>query len=352
METIVDVAAVTESVAQSFDVRDPSDVGEIRRQAAALAAAFEFDETASGRLAIVASELATNVLKHGRGGEMLLAPVRRGGAGLALLALDRGPGIVNIAASMRDGYSTGGSLGVGMGAIERQSDEVDLYSRAEHGTAMLARVFARTASAREPVAAPAERQSARLSIGALCLAKRGQQLSGDSWAWRRVDGQVQLLVVDGLGYGPQASATAAAAVAAFRTARSVLPSDILNELHRALKATRGAVAAIASIDPVAGRLRYAGVGNINGLIRSDGGRRHLMSADGTLGYQARVFRDADHAFERGASLIMHSDGMATRLSPDGYPGLLHHDPDLIAGVLYRDFKRDNDDATIAVVRLL
>ena len=81
-----------------------------------------FGEVDSGKVALVATELSTNILKHGRGGELLVGTYGEGGeSGIELLALDKGPGIADVAACLADGYSTAGTAGKGLGAVMRQS---------------------------------------------------------------------------------------------------------------------------------------------------------------------------------------------------------------------------------------
>src|SRR3954452_5934562 len=96
-------------------VRDPTDVATARRRIVGLALQLGYGETEAGRVAIVATELAQNLLRHGGGGEMLAGPDANNRAALEVLALDKGPGMADIAACMRDGFSTGGTPGNGLG---------------------------------------------------------------------------------------------------------------------------------------------------------------------------------------------------------------------------------------------
>ena len=101
------------------------------RSATALAARLRFDEAPAGKLAIVATEPATNLVKHAGGGGCCCARCCASGSrGVELLALDRGPGMRDVAACLRDGYSTAGSPGTGLGAIAAPRDAFDIYSRA------------------------------------------------------------------------------------------------------------------------------------------------------------------------------------------------------------------------------
>ena len=100
-------------------VADPGDVAEVRRAVAAMCRAAGLDKTEEGRISIVVTEAATNVVKHGRGGEVVLSPLQRGEAvGIEVLALDRGPGIPDPAA-LGGGHSTVSARGTGFDAIRR-----------------------------------------------------------------------------------------------------------------------------------------------------------------------------------------------------------------------------------------
>ncbi|QEI05143.1 SpoIIE family protein phosphatase [Pigmentiphaga aceris] len=338
------------NVGQRYAVADATQVGAVRREAQTLAQDAGFSEVTTGELAIIVNELASNLIKHGGGGELLLSRVLDDArVGIEVVAVDKGVGITDLARCMTDGYSTAGSLGVGMGAISRLAADFDIYSRPGAGTAVLARVWAtRPKAALYAPAPPAPTRSVR--AGAIALPKLGQDVSGDGWALREINGTTVVLLVDGLGYGPQAALTTATAMRFFERCTQVAPVDILNGLHVALKPTRGAVAAVAVLHPETNTLRYAGVGNIAGvMVGGDGARRHLMSYDGTLGYQLRTVRETVYDWTPGSWFAMHSDGLSPRLDPMAYPGLSQCDAVVAASVLYRDFHRTHDDATILVV---
>lgn len=107
---------------QRVRVEESSRVGEARRLATAVCRGLGFDEPLVARAAIVVTELSANLVKHAGGGELLLRSVQwPEGVGIEILSLDRGPGIRNIAECLRDGYSTAGSPGTGLGALRRLS---------------------------------------------------------------------------------------------------------------------------------------------------------------------------------------------------------------------------------------
>jgi hypothetical protein len=119
-------------------------------------------------------------------------------------------------------------------------------------------------------------------------------------------------------------------------------------MHRALSGTRGATLAVARIGAGAG-VRYTGVGNIAGVLAGGERSRGLASQNGTVGVQMRKVMTFDYEWPAGGLLVMHSDGISSRWLLDTYPGLARRHPAIVAGVLWRDFSRGRDDATIVVV---
>jgi anti-sigma regulatory factor (Ser/Thr protein kinase) len=323
-------------------VEDSSQVAAARRVAAGLARALGFDEATSGRVALAVTEAATNLLKHADRGEILLGTARSGGhAVIEILALDRGPGMANVDRCLQDGYSTAGSAGTGLGALRRVADTFDVYSR-PGGTALLVRVGP---SAQGRPAAPAA-----AVIGGVSVAVAGEEQCGDAWDQEPRAGGLAVLVVDGLGHGAGAAQAAHECVAAFRRHAGAPPAARIAALHQALRATRGAAVAVAEIDAHRRLVCFAGLGNVAGSVYAEGAVRHLVSHHGTAGHTASRIAEYTYPWPPHGVLIMHSDGVASLRDLAPYPGLLQRDPGLVAGVLYRDFSRRRDDATVVVAR--
>jgi len=323
-------------------IDDPSGVAEARRCAAALAGKLDFGATAAGNLAIGVTELATNIVKHGRQGSVALRCLQVSGtAGIEVLALDRGPGMANIAESLRDGHSTAGSPGTGLGALQRLTTGFEFYT--QPGKGLIARFEAWPSGA--PAAPPGS-----LRQGALCAPKAGQTVSGDDWTLVSRRGRHALFVVDGLGHGPDAAAAARTAVEVVRGANELAAADLINSVHEALRPTRGAAAAVALFEPEKEICTYCGIGNIAASIRANGVSRSMVSHNGILGHQVRKVQDFIYPFPRGALCIAHSDGVSARWDLALYPGLEQRHPALVAAVLYRDHARGSDDAIVAAVR--
>jgi anti-sigma regulatory factor (Ser/Thr protein kinase) len=256
----------------AFRVSDPSHAGEVRRAAVRLAEGLGFDEEDAGRAALVATEATSNVVKHAGSGEVLLQTVRRGEhQGIELVALDRGPGIGDPKASLRDGFSTAGTSGTGLGAIRRLADAFDLHTAAGHGSALLARLWQRPAP---PAGA--------FAWGAVAVPKTGEEVAGDGWAVLPRPYGLRVMVTDGLGHGPEARKATDAALAVFRSRPDAALTSILESCHDALRATRGAAVAALDVDREAREVRFLGVGNVTASLTAPS-PAHMVSMSGVVG---------------------------------------------------------------------
>ncbi|MCU0540558.1 MAG: ATP-binding protein/SpoIIE family protein phosphatase [Oscillatoriaceae cyanobacterium Prado104] len=329
----------------ALSVTEDSQVGEVRRLAVALASQLGFSETDRGKVAIVATEAAKNLLKHAREGEIVLQTLKNVSRDIIEIAvLDRGPGMANVGQCLQDGFSTAGTPGTGLGAIQRLSNFFEIHSLPEQGTALIARLESGKNS-REAL----QNQNS-LEIGVINLPKVGEKICGDSWAAENAGNKNSILVADGLGHGSLASEASREAVAVFQVNAKLGPKAILEKAHAALKHTRGAAAAIARIDRAQNTVCFAGVGNISGVIYTDTQTRSMVSYNGTIGHQMRKVEEFIYPWNQHSILIMHSDGLATQWDLNRYPGLASKHPALIAAVLYRDFKRSRDDMTVIVAK--
>lgn len=325
----------------ALPITEPSQLGQARRLATALAERLGFDEAGAGRVAIVVTEVATNLLKHGKGGELLVSPVSAGGVnGIEILALDKGPGIANLAQALRDGYSTAGSPGTGLGAIVRLAALFDIHTAAGVGTAVLARLW--------PGVPAGTAVASRLEVAAVSVPKPGEEVCGDGWGVEQQAGRHLIAVADGLGHGVQAAEASREAIRIFRVSKGLPLRALIETVHAALRSTRGAAMAVAEVDIGRQVLRYCGVGNIAGAVLSDTGSRHLVSHNGTLGHEIRRIDEFTYPWPNDALLVLHSDGLASHWDLERYAGLAGRHPSLIAGVLYRDFNRGRDDVTVVV----
>ena len=124
----------------SIAVVEASQPSAVRFAARQLADRVGFTTEDSYRSGLVATELATNLVKHARSGEVLLRAAGGQAPELELVAIDKGPGMANVTAALADGRSTAGTTGIGLGAARRMSDEFEIYSTVPDGTVVLARI--------------------------------------------------------------------------------------------------------------------------------------------------------------------------------------------------------------------
>jgi anti-sigma regulatory factor (Ser/Thr protein kinase) len=326
-------------------ISDGSSVASARRQAVESATRLRLSETASARAALIATELATNLVKHGGGGSFLCGASSGDDRSLYLIAVDSGRGLVNLAAAMEDGFSTAGSPGTGLGAISRSATSIDVYALAGRGTAVLAIVS--EPQTERPLAL---QQSRRVMVAGIGVAKRGEEQSGDAWTATVNRDQLTLCVADGLGHGPGAATASNAAIRAIGARPEDPLEQLLRDAHTALRPTRGAAIGLARIDLSARRVDFAGVGNIAGAIVDEAGTRRVVSLNGIVGHEMRKVQSFSYPWTSSASLVMQSDGVSASWNASSYPGLMQHDPALVAAVIFRDHCRGNDDATVVVAR--
>lgn len=303
---------------------------------------------------LVATELATNLLKHAGGGRMVVNLVGPPGGGpgvsVQLFSLDHGPGIADVPAALRDGYTTARvSLGAGLGSCLRSADAFHLYSAPGRGTVAAARIDPEHAGSGTPTAPAQAAPAGGISVS---LAQADQ--CGDAWSWARSGPLLTLLLADGLGHGPKAAHASTAAVTELRHGAHLPPVDLLRRLHTALRPTRGAAVAVAQLDTERAELGFAGVGNVGARLRTGDGWTSLVSHPGIVGaYFPAHLPMRRLPWDPGSLLVVHSDGLPSRWTPPEDPRLLAQDPAVLAAAVLRDAgsaaRPVRDDTSVAVL---
>ncbi|MDH2425121.1 ATP-binding protein/SpoIIE family protein phosphatase [Sphaerisporangium sp. TRM90804] len=319
-------------------IEDASAIGAARRIAVALAREGGFDEEHTGQIAVAVSEAASNLVKHASAGMMLLRTHPASSATIEIISLDTGPGMADVAAPARDGFSTAGTLGIGLGAMIRLADPCDIHSAPGRGTVVSMHFTARNA-------APAGDRSCGLyrPVGE-------EMVCGDAFAVEDTGETITAIVCDGLGHGIAAAEASREAVSVFRADPAASPSAIVRNVHEALGRTRGGAVAVVRVDRAASAVTYSGVGNISGWIVHSAGRQGLVSVPGIAGHKARNLREYTYTLPPHAVVVMHSDGLTERWDLAAYPGLLAHSTHVIAGTLLRDWAVRRDDACVLALR--
>lgn len=324
-------------------VAEPSQVGEARRRITALArAAAGFDETASGRLAIVVTELGTNIIEHAGGGHLfargLVLP--DGESAVEVLTVDRGPGIPDVGAALRDGFTTRRSAGTGLGAVYRMTDDFHVHSIPGEGTVVSAILTARPKESRSDLSS---------DVGVLRCPHPGERISGDAWGIRREDGRIMVAVADGLGHGPGAREASSLAIDTFLDSEWRGTLAAVEAMHSALRRTRGAAVGVLEVGEERREARYTGIGNVAASV-VDGEKTSLISRNGTVGLRVRKVEEYVHRCAAGCVFVLHSDGIRARWGVDEVRAVIGRAPSLVAGVLHLLHYRGNDDATVVVLK--
>lgn len=329
-------------------VSDSTLVHQAREAVGEAAAAAGLDQARAGDAALTATELATNAVKYAGGGRIVAEVVSDswGNArALQILALDHGPGIGDVDRAMADGYSTGGSLGTGLGACARACDHFEVDGAPGRGTLALARI-----------AAPGHRAlfTAPAVTGGLRLALGGRPESGDGLALRGGPGHRTVMLADGLGHGAGAAEASDTAARTVRHRAAEPPESLLRLLHTDLRPTRGAAVAVADIDESAHRLTFCGVGNVSARLYSGGRWETLLSQPGIVGaFGLRTPVPLRRGWNRGDLLVLYTDGLPSRWSCEGIEHLADRDAALVAARVFRDAgsaaRPLRDDTAVTVV---
>jgi anti-sigma regulatory factor (Ser/Thr protein kinase) len=317
-------------------VEDPSAAAGCRAAAIALAGRLEFPADRTDQLVLAVTEAASNLHKHASQGSMLLRITRVGGRpGIEMVTIDAGPGLRDTGAAMRDGHSTSGTLGIGLGTIRRLADFCDLYSVPGHGTVLVARFWP-------------EPHADADSCAGLIRPISGETECGDDFAVVESDGTLTGVLCDGLGHGPLAAIAAREAVNAVLDGPPGEPAAAVARAHGRMSHTRGGALAVVHVTGRA--VTFCGLGNVAAVIVADGARKSMLSVPGIAGHQARAIRQFEYDAPPGAAIILHSDGLSSRWGPETLPGLNARDPLVAAAALLAEAGTRRDDASVLVLR--
>ncbi len=322
-----------------------SDLSEARAAVASVAALHGVDEITKGRVGQVATELGLNLLRHARGGRLLIGcHAIDDGATIEVISIDSGPGIPDVNRTMRDHLHSGTSPGGGLADVRHLSTDFSIFSIPGRGTVVLSRAWAPAAHASSSKA-----PSARFSHAGICLAAPGQSVSGDSWGIRLGNCKASVIVSDGTGKGLAAAGASAVATKFFHEFPAE-PRVVLQKTHDLLTATAGAAVAIADLDARAGLITFSGMGNVACRVVSSSEDIVLSSQPGILGRDVGELVEVRRSWPDHSVVIMHSDGLSSDWGLKSTPGLLYCDPAVIGGWLLRDHASRVDDVTILVLK--
>jgi anti-sigma regulatory factor (Ser/Thr protein kinase) len=319
------------------------DVLLVTQAAKRFATMLGFPELLCEEMGLVATELATNLIRHASGGTIRFSRIaERDRQGIEIESVDHGPGISNVEQAITDGYSTAGGPGFGLGAINRLMDELDIYPGEAGGLHVICRRWLRPDTLK-PFAGG-------LSFGAASRAYRMLPENGDAFLIKQWDHNALMGVIDGLGHGKFAQR-------ASHTARRYIEQHFDQSLDnlfrgagRACRATRGVVMALARFDLMRKTVTLASVGNIETRLVNSPEPFNPIVRRGIVGLNAPNPHPTEHHWGPDAMLIMHSDGLQSHWSWNQFRDISNEAPGTIARRMLLDLARTDDDATVVVAR--
>ncbi len=330
---------------RSFPLTDRSYAAPAKREIRQLAITLGFSEKKLGELDLIVAELTSNLVKYATNGELLMRSIPdKINPGIELISVDSGPGMVDPNRMLLDGVSTGGSLGQGLGAIKRLADLFQLYSLPGRATVVLVRLF------QQNVAAAGQLPLA--CVRWVIVPKPGERACGDGCFFNLTTTSLRVFLGDGLGHGPLARTAVRQAVRVLEGYRDKSPAVLIEAVHRAIRGTRGLVGTCAVFDFASRKWNVCGVGNITTQLSGSLGNRGYIAQNGIVGYNVPSgLIDVEMSYERGQCLVMASDGLQSRWNPARYAGIGKYDPSVLAALLYKEYTRYSDDASVVVAKI-
>jgi serine/threonine-protein kinase RsbT len=129
------MATGTVQKAETIPIKSSSDVVLVRQRVRVLAIEMKFSLVEQTKIVTAASELGRNTLEHGGGGSLELAVITNGARwGICLRFIDQGPGIADVALALKDGYTSGSGMGLGLGGSKRLMNEFEIDTKPGSGT--------------------------------------------------------------------------------------------------------------------------------------------------------------------------------------------------------------------------
>ncbi len=274
-------------------------------------------------LGTVVSELGSNILKYGGEGSIRISQVSDGSRmGILVEAHDQGPGIPDVGLALQEHFSTGDSLGLGLPAVQRMSDELDISTKANEGTHVRALRWVN-------MRAQANLGPCSLSLEHRIRACYPEQVSGDQVLIARQASLWLLGVVDGCGHGPKAHAVACAVVEGLqeRFTRLTAPGpdgtaapagplpaqawleDLLHTAHAQACGSRGAAIGLSLVDGRRRELWFSGIGNTRILQFRPRGWTGV-SRDGQIGDRFPTPIVQCFSLQPSDTVVQFSDGLA------------------------------------------
>jgi anti-sigma regulatory factor (Ser/Thr protein kinase) len=313
-----------------------SDVLKAQRLARAFATDLGFAEIEAEEAAIIATELARNLIKHRAiNGEIILRRRRQGERdGLEIVSKDTGPGIPDVEQALR--RSSVGTLGIGLSGVRRLSDSFNISSGPGEGTVVAATKWLKDALSRG------------LSFSVMSRPMPGEDVNGDAWFIKHMSHSVIFGVIDALGHGRDAHLTSLAALESLEENYREPLEIIFQRCHESLRHTRGAAISLCHVDYLQRQMLHLGIGNVETRVFCSTAVIRPFCFNGTVGMRMERYRVLQYPYEEGETILLFSDGISGRFEQEADKLCLP--PQELANWIIQNFTREYDDATVLVGR--
>lgn len=200
-----------------------------------------------------------------------------------------------------------------------------------------------------------KRDRSPVESGAAARTLPGETATGDRSVLRAHPGGVIFAVIDGLGHGPEAARAAELAADVIRDSSSADVVRLVEECHEKLQHSRGVVMTIVSINSVANKASWIGVGNVQGMLthmnstQNSSGRAFTLLRSGIVGQRLPRLQPSAFTVEKGDTFVIATDGIAHEFMKEHS---LDQAPQLLADLILERYGLPNDDALVLVVRYL
>ena len=333
---------------------------------------FSIDQT--DVILLIVTEMLTNVSKYANGIASIDASPwieHNNLIGIDLKVVDYGPGILNLNLAMRDGYSTlSGSLGLGLSAIKKLSDEFVIETRPKEqygsnsGTTIQIKkrlnVMESDFQTIGTLRSDLQQQDHIFSSGNMIIEidgdsvpRKGQIQNGDGYYWEENERYITLLVIDGIGHGFTAFSSSQSAITILKENIDESLQTIIQKIHRALSSEVGGQLILMRIDKSTKVANYISIGNVKGNIFRGKTYHAFNTRDGTVGINLPTkFTEDKLNLNKPSVIIIHSDGISRNWIWDAKKLDLHrYGIRNISKEVLNGYRKDNDDATIVVIQV-
>lgn len=328
-----------------FKATDRSYFAILKKEIHAIAKQAGLNDKRAGETDLIVAEMATNLVKHGGGGNLLVKIIEENKIpGIEIISIDNGHGMADVNKMIADGTSTKQTLGLGLGTMKRLSNFFQVYSLKDWGTIVLSRIFSKEI--------PPYSKPPRAEIKSVVIPKPGETACGDGFYSVTTKDHVKIFLGDGLGHGIEADEVVQKAGAAFKECEETNPCEIISYINTSVRKTRGLVGSVAVLNTKEKTWRLCGVGNITARISGPSFMKNYMAYNGIIGLNVPKTLNAQEVpYEKGQNLILCSDGIKTRWDMLKYTAITRYDLSILCAAILKDYTRNTDDASVATVKI-